>query len=98
MENDYREYKNFSQRKSLCYELKKHKPWFGEGCSELLDQGKQVKLQRLQDPSEINGNNLNNGRHEASRHFGNKEREYLKNKINEFGMNKNIRKAVYRGK
>jgi hypothetical protein len=24
------------------YELKKHKPWFDEGCSELLDQNKQA--------------------------------------------------------
>jgi hypothetical protein len=25
------------------YELKKHKPWFDEGCSKLLDQRKQTK-------------------------------------------------------
>jgi hypothetical protein len=24
------------------YELKKHKPWFNEGCSELLDQRKKA--------------------------------------------------------
>jgi hypothetical protein len=30
-------------------ELKKHKPWFDEECSELLDQNKQDKLQWLQD-------------------------------------------------
>jgi hypothetical protein len=42
--------------------LKKHKPWFDEGCSKLLDQRKQAKLQWLQDPNEINGDNLNNGR------------------------------------
>jgi hypothetical protein len=42
------------------YELKKHKPWFDEGFSELLDQRKQAKLQWLQDPSEINGDNLKN--------------------------------------
>jgi hypothetical protein len=58
--------------------LKKRKPWFDEGCSELLDQKKQAKLQLLQDPSEINGNNLNNVRREASRYFRNKEKEYLK--------------------
>jgi hypothetical protein len=57
------------------YELKKHKPWFDEGCSELLDQRKRAKLQWLQDPSEINGDNLNNIRREGSRHFRNKERE-----------------------
>jgi hypothetical protein len=27
------------------YELRKHKPWFDKGCSELLDQRKQAKLQ-----------------------------------------------------
>jgi hypothetical protein len=26
------------------YEIKKHKPWFDEGCSELSDEGKQAKL------------------------------------------------------
>jgi hypothetical protein len=37
------------------YELKKHKPWFDEGCSKVFDQRKQAKLQWLQDPSQING-------------------------------------------
>jgi hypothetical protein len=27
------------------FELKKHKPWSDEGCSKLLDQRKQAKLQ-----------------------------------------------------
>jgi hypothetical protein len=36
------------------FELKKHRPWFDERCSKLLDQRKEAKLQRLQDPSEIN--------------------------------------------
>jgi hypothetical protein len=40
-------------------------------------------LQWLQDPSEINGDNINNGRHEASRYFRNKRREYLNEEINE---------------
>jgi hypothetical protein len=44
---------------------------------------KQVKLQWLQRPSEINGDNLNNIRLEASRHFWIKKREYQKDKINE---------------
>jgi hypothetical protein len=77
----------------------KHKPWFDEGCSKLLDQRKQAKLQWLQDPSEINGDNLNNVRHKASRYFRNKKREYLKDKINKLATNsknKNI-KHLYRG-
>jgi hypothetical protein len=49
------------------YELKKHKPWFDEGCLKLLDQGKQAKVQWLKDTSEINGDNLNNVICEASR-------------------------------
>jgi hypothetical protein len=68
--------------------LKKQKPWFDEAYSELLDQRKQAKLQWLHDPSEINGENLNNVRHE------NKKREYLYDKINELATNsknKNIR-------
>jgi hypothetical protein len=36
------------------YELKKHKPWFNEGSSKLLDQRIQAKLQWLQDPSGTN--------------------------------------------
>jgi hypothetical protein len=48
------------------YKLKKNKPWFDEGCSKLLDPRKQVKLQWLQDPSEIYGNYLNNIRREAA--------------------------------
>jgi hypothetical protein len=89
-----------SAKESLSYyELKKHMPWFNKGCSKLLNQWKQAKLQRLEDPTQINGDNLNNMRHEASRHFRNKKREYLKEKINvpaENSKNKNIR-DLYRG-
>jgi hypothetical protein len=37
------------------YELKKHKPWFDEGCSKLWHQRKQTKLQWLHHRSELNG-------------------------------------------
>jgi hypothetical protein len=53
----------------------------------------------LQDPSEINGDNLNNVRLEASRYLKNKRREYMKDKINELATNsknKNIG-DLYRG-
>jgi chemotaxis methyl-accepting protein methylase len=56
-------------------------------------------LQWLQDPSELNGDNLNTVKRENSRHFKNKKREYLKDRINEFATNnknKNIR-DLYRG-
>jgi hypothetical protein len=49
-----RENINISAKESLGYfELKKHKPWFDKGCSKLLDQRKEAKLQWLQDPSEM---------------------------------------------
>jgi hypothetical protein len=65
------------------YEFMKHKPWFNKGCSKLLYQKKQAKLQWLQSPSEINGDNLNGVRCGASRYFRNKKREYIKGRINE---------------
>jgi hypothetical protein len=55
---------------------------------------KQAKLQWLQNPSQNNGDNLKNLRHETSRTFRNKKRKYLKGKINELqtkNKHKNIR-------
>jgi hypothetical protein len=40
-------------------------------------------LQWLQNPSEIDGDNLKNVRCEASIYFWNKKREYLKDKVKE---------------
>jgi hypothetical protein len=61
-----RENIRISAKESPCdFELKKYKPWFYKGCSELLDQRKQAKLQWLQNPSEINGDNLKNERMKA---------------------------------
>jgi hypothetical protein len=94
-----RENIKISVKESLdYYELKQHKPWFDEGCSELY-QRKQAKLQWIQDPSEINGDNLNNVRCETSRHFRNKKREYLKGKINDLATNSKNRNIgdLYRG-
>jgi hypothetical protein len=65
----------------LC-ESKSYKPWFDEECIKLVDRRKQAKLQWSQDPSEVKKDNLVNVRREASRHFRNKKREYLKDKIN----------------
>jgi hypothetical protein len=74
-------------------------PWFDEECSKLLDQRKQAKLQWLQDPSKINGDNLNNIRCETRRHFRNKKRQYLKDKIDELATNSKNKKIrdLYRG-
>jgi hypothetical protein len=89
-----------SAKKNLgYYELKKHKPWFDKGCSKLLDRRKQAKQHRFKDPSTTNCDNLNNIRHEVNRHFWDKKREYLKDKIKELAMNsknKNVRN-LYRG-
>jgi hypothetical protein len=74
-----RENIKISAKESLGYfKLKKHKSWFDEACSKLVDQREQAKLQWLQDPSETNGDNLKIVRREASRYFRNKKKEYLK--------------------
>jgi hypothetical protein len=60
----------------------------------LVDQRKQAALEWLQDQSEVNEDNLSDVWREASRHFRNKKKEYLKDKINELesnSKNKNIR-------
>jgi hypothetical protein len=86
-----RENIEMSAKESLgYYELKKPKLWFDKGCSKLLDQRKQAKLQWLQYPSRINEDNLNNVRREAVRHL-NKKKKYLKGKINELAMNSKTR-------
>jgi hypothetical protein len=63
----------------------------------LLDQRTQSKLQWLQDPGEIHGDNLNNVRRGASRHFRDKRREHLKGKINEFATNSKF-KSCYQSR
>jgi hypothetical protein len=89
-----------SAKESLgLYERKQHKPWFNEECSKFLDQRKQPQMQWLQNPNQSNVDNLNNVRREASIHFRNKKKEYLKAKINKLetdSKNKNIR-DLYRG-
>jgi hypothetical protein len=70
-----------SAKESLgLYEMKQHKQWFNEECSQFLDQNKQAKMQWLQDPKQSNAEHL---RHDVSRHFRNKMKEYLKVKIDE---------------
>jgi len=48
-------------------------------------------MQWLQDPNQSNVDNLNNARCEASRHFRNKKKEYLKTKIDEVETNSKIK-------
>jgi len=59
---------------------------------EFLDQGKQSKLQWVQDPIQSNVDNLNNVRHKDGRLFRNKEKVYRKVKFEELStVCKNIR-------
>ena len=46
----------------------------------------------LQVPNQSNVHNLNNVRHEASRYFRNKKKEYLKAKIDKLETNSKIKK------
>jgi hypothetical protein len=71
-----RENIRISVKQSIGFcESKSYKPWFDEECLKLVDRRKQAKLQWLQDPSIVNGDNLHNVRREASRRFRNKKRE-----------------------
>jgi hypothetical protein len=73
-----RENIKISAQERLGYsESKNRKPWFYEECSKLFDRRRQAKLQWLQDPSEANEDILSDVGREDSRHFRNKEREYL---------------------
>jgi len=49
------------------YELKQHKPWFDNKCPKLLDQREQTELQLLENPSQTNGDNMDNVQYETSR-------------------------------
>jgi hypothetical protein len=42
-----------------------------------------IKVAVITGSEQVNGDNLKNTRHEASRHFRNKKRDDLKDKINE---------------
>jgi hypothetical protein len=66
-----------SAKGNLRYQkLKHYKPWFDDECSKLTDQRKQAKLRVLQNPSQINGDNLQNLRCETNRIFRKKKKEY----------------------
>ena len=81
-----------SAKETLClYELKQHKPWFDEECLGFLDQSKQAKMQWLDDPNQSNVDYLNTVRHEASKHFRDKKKAYLKVKIDELETNSKIK-------
>ena len=56
-------------------------------------------MQWIQDPSQSNADNLNNVRRDASRHFRNKKKAYLRGKIEELETNSKINniRDLYRG-
>ena len=55
-------------------------------------------MQWIQDPSQSNVDNLNNVRRDASRHFRNKKKAYLRDKIEELETNSKINiRDLYRG-
>jgi len=64
-----------------------------------LDQRKQTEMQWVHDPSQSSVDSLNNVRRDASRHFRNKKKEYLKAKIEELKTNSKIKNIMdlYRG-
>jgi ABC-type lipoprotein export system ATPase subunit len=66
-----------------------------------LDKKKQAKLQWLPNPSQINGDNINNVRNETRSTFRNRKMEYLKDEINELETrtkNKNIKGPLQKQK
>jgi hypothetical protein len=82
-----RENMKSSAKENLAYhKLKHNKPYFDE-CSKVIKKWKQAKLQCLQNPSQINVDNLKNFRRETRRIFRNKKRHYLKEKTNDHETN-----------
>jgi hypothetical protein len=81
------------------HEMKHRKPCFDEECLGILDQRNQAKMQWIQDPSQSNGDNLNNVRRDASRNFRNKKKAYLRAKFEELETNSKINniRDLYRG-
>ena len=82
-----------SAKENLClHELKHNKPWFDEECLGFLDQRKRAKMQWIQDPSQSKVDNLNSVGREVRRHFRNKNKAYLRAKIEELETNSKIQK------
>jgi len=77
--------------------LKRHKSRCDEERLRYLDQRKWAKIPWLRDPNDSNVVTLNIVRHEASRHFRKKEKEYLKAKTDELETNSKIKKKSETG-
>jgi len=89
-----------SAEESLCvHELKQNNSWFDEECLHFLDQRKRAELQWIQDPRQSNVDILNKVRREVSRHFRDKKKAYMRDKIEELETNSKIQniRDLYRG-
>jgi hypothetical protein len=75
------------------YELQQHKPWFYDERSKLIDIRKQAKLQWPQNPSQVNGDNMDNARREASRTFRNKKKG-ISEKTNLMSLKQTVRTRI----
>jgi hypothetical protein len=80
------------------FEVRKHKPGINEGHSKLLDQSKYTKVQWLQELSKKNGNDRNNIRREANRHFKKKISVFFRKtklmNLQRTARNNNITKCI----
>jgi hypothetical protein len=77
--------------------LKQHKPRLDGDCLGFLNQRKQAITQALQDPNQSKVDNLYIVRRKACKHFRNKKKEYMRDKIDEHktnSKNKNIRDFI----
>ena len=78
---------------------RQNKEWFDEGCADIVKKRKVAKMNWLYEQNEENLEQLSSIRQETTRLLKNKNREYLREKINDLEMNaknKNIRE-LYQG-
>jgi hypothetical protein len=80
-ENNKENIKISAKQSPGLYKLKQHKQWSDEDCLRYFDKRKHAKIQWVQGPAQSNVDNVYNVRCEASRHFRNKKKKYLKDKI-----------------
>ena len=82
-ENIKENIKTSAKERLGLHELKQHNARFDEECLGFLGQRRQAQMQWIHDPSQSNVDNLNSVTRDASRHFRNKKKAYLKAKIEE---------------
>jgi hypothetical protein len=85
--NNAREYQDVGEEGVGLCERNSLNRGFVIECSRFLDQRKQAEMEWLQEPKQSSVNNLSSVRLEASRHFRNRKKQYLKAKIDELETN-----------